>query len=176
MGLINIDEETAKAFDEAEVGGSTEPKLPAGPHEGTITSVSIVAGDKVWKPWMDVALQWTVKNEDGYVSDQIEVAPLTNKQGETTGKLRWLKGQLQGMGYTGGLKDLEMNIGQVLQNKVKIEIEEEVSDKTNPHTGKPYVNRNSKIVALLEEVDAEDNLADQLSAEFDAVEDDGIPF
>lgn len=142
MGILNISDELDDQFEDTKLGEGGS-RLGSGTYEGTITDVKLVTGDDVWKPWIDVALSVKFNTDEGSISQQYEVMPLTGKDGNVSpGKLKFIKWQLSALGYEGKLKDLEDAIlqGTFHGNRVKFEVKETVSTSINQKTGKPYVN------------------------------------
>lgn len=144
MGLINVDEEVEAAFAEA---GSRE-KLPDDTYEGVVVNAT-VGESKV--PWMDASLTVRLQTDDGFSEFvELEIAPLTNRDGELhQGKLKFLKWQLGVLGYGGRLSDLEESLLTLLNTRVEFEVSSRNSDKINSKTGEPYVNRDVKLTKNL---------------------------
>lgn len=150
MGILNISAELDEQFENTAVGAA---RLPVGSYRGSVTGVKVVAGNDVWKPWIDVALQVTLTTDEGTTSTQIELAPLTSKDGSTSpGKLKFVKWQLSALGYEGKLRDLEEAIlrGDFHGNVIDFEVKEEVSTSINPKTNQPYVNRETLLKDFVE--------------------------
>lgn len=156
MGLIpeGLDEE----YDEVEAATGTGGLLPAGEYTGTVVTAE-VRESRV--PWIDaelaVKLQVTEGEHEGKVTFcDIEVAPLTDKSGQPSkGKLKYVKWQLEALGYEGKLSEVEYAVGGLVGAQVKFE--QKVVDyldaegnpvpmngrdpRINDKTGKPYIDR-----------------------------------
>ena len=140
MGIIS--EAFDEMFDATEVGGG---RLEDGKYEGTVTAVAI--RDSV-RSWVDAELSVTLTTDDGSKAfADIEVSPLTTKDGQLSqGKIKFLKWQLQALGYNGKLSELEYNLESLFGARVTFEVKSEESTKLNPKTGRPYVNRQTVIL------------------------------
>lgn len=137
MGIIpDLDD----MFEAAEVGG-TYVRVEDGTHEGTITAAAVRESKK---PWRDAEFYVCITTpEGGEVHHTVEVAPLVGKDGNiSTGKVKWLKWQLQACGFDGKLSELESQAESLMGNRVKFEISSEESTNINEKTGKPYINRD----------------------------------
>lgn len=155
MGFIpeNLDAEYEAA---REITGEGRG-LPPGTYPMTVQSATIGASDK---PWMDAQLDVELVTTDGQVDHLImEVAPLTNKDGEVSkGKLGFLKGQLKKLGYDGPLSRLEYSLDTFRGAVVKVEIKDEPQKKRNANgdlevqrkpDGTPWTNHEVKIKELI---------------------------
>ena len=164
MGIIpdNLDD----AFEQAEAaktpagGGGL---LPEGEYEGVVLAAEVGASVK---PWVTAELKLKLQVDEGERSGTVtfadfELAPNTDRSGNPSpGKLGFLKGQLENLGYTGKLKDLELNAQQFVGARVKFrqKVDDHLTDngepdqyaRMNPNTGKPYVDREVYINELLQ--------------------------
>jgi hypothetical protein len=141
VGYLETSNDLDKAFDEAEVSQTNYPRrLPAGDYVGVVTKVNL--GEST-KPWVDTALHVELTTNDGATAEhEVEVAPLTGKDGEISpGKIKFLKWQLQALGYEGKYSDLEYELDALYGRYVDFQVKTSEGSKTNPHTGKPYINR-----------------------------------
>ena len=147
MGIIpDFDSE----FEEVKVGEGGEYKpLEAGIYEGVVQSAEIRESRK---PWVDAELSLKIQvdsdDQKGKITfADIEVAPLTQKDKETgqlvpsKGKLKFLKWQLNSLGYDGKLSDLEYNTHGLVGARVEFEQKVVESSRINTNTGKPFIDR-----------------------------------
>lgn len=151
MGSLGITDEMDKKFEETEVGSGGRTKyFSEGPHVATVTAASVGKGKK---PWIDKGLHITLTGSNGEVAQvEIEVAPLTDKQGNASdGKMKFLKWQLTALGYDGKLSNLEHSLDTIYGNRVSFKLELVPGKKINPHTGKPYVNADIVLLEASEE-------------------------
>lgn len=156
MGMVpeGLDEE----YEAAEAATGTGGLLPAGEHEGTIVESEIRDSRK---PWVENELMLKIEITEGEHKGKttfcdIEVNPLTDKSGQPSkGKLKYLKWQLESLGYEGKLSELEFHVGEFIGAQVKFE--QKVYDyldaagnpvamngrdpRINDKTGKPYIDR-----------------------------------
>lgn len=157
-----------EAFEQAEeTSFERPPRLTAGTYTGHVMSAKVVHGAEARKPWIDSALLVRVEDEKtkGSIFHEFELAPLTDKTGQlSAGKIGFIKGQLRKLGYDGRLSELEFNLDQVILNKIRFTVKENVSNKMNEKTGKPYVNTEVVVEELIEQV------SDPISAAFGGVE------
>lgn len=170
MGLLNFDDAIDDQFEQTEVGAK---RLPAGTYQGSVSNIQLVTGDDVWKPWVNIALQVQLTTDEGKASTQIELDPLTGKDGTTSpGKLKFLKWQLRSLGYEGSLKNLEAAImnGIFHGNVVNFEVKETQSTQINEKTGQPFVNRDVVVTEFVEGGLGNSAAVDELAAQLDAVE------
>lgn len=177
MGLIGsgMDE----AFEKAKVGAK---KMEAGIHEATIAKLEFVADkEQIKRPWVDVELVITLEDESGGKAwHRIELMPLTDKDGNPSpGKLGYVKGQLENMGYHGKLSQLENSIGNLLGAKVRISVEDK-QGKARPADkgGGHYINREVYVQELLA-AGAGASVGESVSEDFFPMydeDDDSIPF
>ena len=136
MGILNLDDSIDEAFEEAEVGSG---RLADGKYDGVVKGVKIEPSKT---PWIDMQLSVQLEAQQGGTTfANIELSPLTDKEGNISrGKLKFLKWQLQSLGYTGKLSDLEYNLEGLFGAGVTFEVKT-TEGRTNPKTGKPYMNR-----------------------------------
>jgi hypothetical protein len=148
MGLIssNLDD----AYKEAKPSAK---KMEPGIHEATITKIEIVADKtKIKRPWVDIELVITLEDDNGGKAwHRIEVSPLADKDGNpSAGKLGYVKGQLENMGYHGKLSELEYHLNEMRGARARISVEDKQgarrpADKGGGH----YVNREVYVQELL---------------------------
>lgn len=163
MGLVP---DTLDAvFDEAEAskGTGVGGLLPAGEYEGVVVSAEVRPSPV--KTWVTAELSLKLQVVDGPHKDEvtfcdIELAPNTTKDGQPSkGKLGFVKGQLEGLGYTGKLSQLEYSVNTFLGAKVafKQKVDTHIDEngavdqygRINPNTGTPYVDREVYLNELL---------------------------
>ena len=142
MGILNLDDNIDAAFDDVEVG---KGRLSDGEYDGVVKAVNIQPGRK---PWVDQQLSVTLEAQKGGVAfADIELAPLTDREGNLSkGKLKFLKWQLESLGYQGKLSELEYNLEGLFGAGVKFKVETTIQDKVNPNTGKNYTNTDVVLV------------------------------
>ncbi len=142
MGILNLDDNIDAAFDDVEVG---KGRLSDGEYDGVVKAVRIEPGRK---PWVETQLTIELEAQKGGVAfADIEVAPLTDKEGNLSkGKLKFLKWQLESLGYEGKLSNLEYNLEGLFGAGVKFKVESTIQNKINPKTGKNYTNTDVVLV------------------------------
>ncbi len=139
MSLVSAD--IAAAFESAELGGA---KLEDGNYVGTIRSLKVEEGKMYGRD--AVVLKGSVGNEEGMAFFDIELSPLTDKEGNlSAGKVKFLKWQLDAMGFKGSIEDLEFHLANLIDNEVDFEVRSKVSAKINEKTGQPYINTDTVI-------------------------------
>lgn len=156
MGLIpeSMDQE----YEETEVGSGGGGLLPAGDHTGTVVAAEVRESRK---PWVDAELSVKLQITEGEHAGKttfadIELAPLTGKDGQLSkGKLKFVKWQLEALGYEGKLSELEYHVpelyGAVVEFEQKVFTYLDISGnpvpmngrqpRINEQTGKPYIDR-----------------------------------
>lgn len=145
MGLVPADLD--EAFDATESGppADGEGLLPAGEYQGVVVSAEV--RDPKYKTWRDGELSIKLQVTEGEHAGKntfcdVETAPLTNKEGASSpGKLKFLKWQLEALGYNGKLSELPGQAQNLMGAVVSFEQKIEEQDKINPKTGDKYVNR-----------------------------------
>lgn len=124
-------------------------RLEDGEYTGTVTAARVVKGEETWRPFHDVALEFTLDTGDGSIKYQLEIAPLTDKTGNISqGKVNFTSWQLSLLGWRGGdISELEYQCHEAMVGQpVKFSITRTEQDKVNPKTGTPYVNTEVKIL------------------------------
>lgn len=179
MGLIssNLDDEYEKAKPVA-------AKVDPGVYNMTITKLEIVTErEKIREPWIDVLLVISLEDEEtgGKAWHRLELMPLTTKDGvPSPGKLGFVKGQLENMGYTGKFSDFEYHVNELQGAKVRVEVKDtpDRNGRKNPKTGNVYTNRECYIQELLAPGVGGSAGGGSVSSEFVAppADDDDIPF
>ena len=155
MGIVpaNLDEAFASADASEAPKGDFSP-LPEGNYQGVVTSA--VVSDESRRPWVDAELQLKIQVDEGDQSGKfafcdIELAPNTDKEGKPSpGKLGFVKGQLAALGYTGKLSEVEYAVQSFVGARIEFRQKVTLSEKTNPHTGSPYENREVYVNELLQ--------------------------
>lgn len=154
MGLIpsSLDGEFAEA--EAITGGGT--RWPTGVRTVTIENAELGPSPK---PWIDTQLSITLADPDGSKDFiNMEVAPLTLKDGTISkGKLGFLKGQLQKMGYPENLtlSALEFNLDKLKGAVVVVQVTNDPQTdaagnvKLKPNSDEPWTNHEIKVQELV---------------------------
>lgn len=145
MGLIPS--ELDSAYNEIPRGGAG--RLPDGSYYGTVTRVSLKESRK---KWIDIELVAQVKEAKTGITSfvAVEVTPLTNRDGDISqGKLKFLKWQLDVLGYNGSLSGLEDHLHELTGVGVEFNISTELSTRINQKTGQPYENRSVKLIRKL---------------------------
>ena len=168
MGLVPASLDSA--FDEVEAQKNEGPGglPPEGEYEGVILSAEV--GESV-KSWIDAELKLKLQVDEGQYSGKvtfadIELAPCTDREGNPSkGKLGFVKGQLAALGYTGKLSEVEYNLNSFIGARVKFrqKVDTHLDDagnvvpyasgkmpKLNPHTNKPYEDREVYLNELLQ--------------------------
>lgn len=137
--------------------------LPEGEYTGVILSAEVRPG---MKPWVDAELSLKLQvtepaeHAEKVTFCDIELAPNTDKSGNPSpGKLKFVKGQLENLEYSGKLSEVEYQTNSFLgatvefRQKVDDHIEEDGSfdgyARINPNTNKPYVDREVYINKLV---------------------------
>lgn len=141
MGLIpnNISE----AYTSTPAG---RPTLQDGQYNGVVLQARL---GESRKPWVDVALLVQVQDHESGASawSETEVLPLTDGDGDPhPKKLKFLKWQLEALGYDGSLEDLEERVLTFSGRQVTFDVTTKPSTKINPNTGLPYTNRDVKLL------------------------------
>lgn len=146
MGMIP--DSISDAYNEIPKGGGG--RLPDSDYYGTVVRASLKESRK---PWVDIELVVQVKEANSGITTfcSVEVTPLTNKDGDISqGKLKFLKWQLDVLGYNGALKDLEDHVHSLVGSQVEFNISTELGARINPKTGQPYENRYVKLIRRLD--------------------------
>lgn len=158
------------ALKEAEANAG-KPRRDSGEYEVEVTSVAI-ADNPV--NWITKALMVEVKfldNPEDTHKVRIELAPCTDKTGAISpGKIRFLRWQLGALGLDP--EELAFQLFGIIGNHYKTRytvdtgINEDGTFKRpnanlNPHTGKPYINRDLIFLEAVEKTGAEDEGSDE---------------
>lgn len=163
-----ISDEIANAL-KKDAETSRRPSRDSGEYEVEVTSVAIADNPT---GWIEKALMVEVKYLDEAGGDfkyRLELAPCKDKTGNISpGKIRFLRWQLNALGLDH--EEIAFQLFGIIGNKYKVKytvdngLNEDGSLKRpnanlNPHTGKPYINRD---MVFLEKIDTttEDDVAD----------------
>ncbi len=164
-GIISSDITNALKQD---AENSNKPRRESGEYIAEVTSVAI-ADNPV--SWIDKALMVEVKFLDDIGGDykfRLELAPCTDKTGSISpGKIRFLRWQLGALGLD--VDEIAFQLFGIIGNQYKTRytvddgLNEDGSFKRpnanlNPHTGKPYVNRD---LIFLEKVETPAEVSDE---------------
>lgn len=158
MSLIpsNINDAVKKDAEE-----SNKPRRGSGEYEVKVTSVAPATNPK---PWIDSAIVVKAEFLDDIGGDHeviIELSPCTAKDGSLSpGKIRFLRWQLGALGLD--MDEIEFQLFGIMGKKYKARytvdngINEDGTLKRpnanlNPHTGKPYINRDLVFLEAIEE-------------------------
>lgn len=175
-GLISNDISAALKKDAED---SARPHRPTGEYEVEVTSVAIADNPTTW---IEKALMVEAKFLDdlgGTQKVRIELAPCTAKDGSlSTGKIKFLRWQLGALGLDPD--EIAFQLFGIIGNHYKAkytaddgldangEPRPERKDR-NPHTGKPYINKdlvfNSKIETPEAKQDADAEAPDAEAAD-----------
>lgn len=129
--------------------------LPEGEYTGVVLSAEVRPG---MKPWVDAELSLKLQvtepaeHAEKVTFCDIELAPNTDKEGNPSpGKLGFVKGQLEKLGYTGKLSEVEYQVNTFLGATVKFrqKVDDHLDEngnpdqyaRINPNTGQPYIDR-----------------------------------
>lgn len=162
-GIISDEISKALAADEA---ASNTPFRESGEFPVEVTSVAIADNPT---SWIEKALMVEAKFLDdigGAAKVRIELAPCTDKTGAISpGKIKFLRWQLSALGLDHD--ELAFQLFGIIGNKYKgrYTVDDGLNAdgslkrpnaNLNPHTGKPYINKDLIFLeALTEEVDAQ---------------------
>lgn len=152
------DEELDALYAEAEVPSGGGGLLPAGEYTGTVIAAEV---GESRTPWIEEQLSLKLQVTEGDHANKttfcdIELKPLTDKNDQPSkGKLKYVKWQLEALGYEGKLSEVGYNVASFYGAVVTFE--QKVADylnsdgepiamngrepRINENTGKPYVDR-----------------------------------
>lgn len=162
MGLVpdTLDDD----FENVEASKGGGGLLPAGDYEGVVLAAEVNdGGTKSWvQAQLSIKLQVTDGPHEGSVTFfDMELAPLEGKDGQPSkGKLGFVKGQLEALGYTGKLSEVEYAVESFLGAKLKfrqkvdnhidpVTGEVDAYGKINPKTNLPFIDREVYLNELL---------------------------
>ena len=149
---------------------SRRPARSSGEYEVEITSVAIADNPVAW---IEKALMVDVKYLDDIGGDfkfRLELAPCTDKAGNISpGKIRFLRWQLSALGLDAD--EIAFQLFGIIGNRYKVRytvdngLNEDGSLKRpnanlNPHTGKPYINRDMIFLEKIDNTTTGDGVAD----------------
>lgn len=142
MSLVASDIDALYEATELSTGGA---KLPDGIYTGTVNSIKVEPSPD-YMTWCDYLVKGSVKNDQGMSFFEFELSPLRGKDGEPSlGKIKFVKWQLEALGYKGRIGEVEFHLGNLIGNEVEFEVKSTVSAKLNPKTNQPYINKETLI-------------------------------
>jgi hypothetical protein len=175
-GIISDSIAEALKKDEAE---SQRPRRESGTYEVEVTSVAIEDNPK---PWIEKGLKVKARFLDDIAGEHeclIELSPCTGKDGSISpGKIKFLRWQLGALGLDH--EELAFQLFGIIGNRYEAQykvddgLNEDGTPRNpkanlNPHTGKPYINRDlvfkKKIESPAEVAEQQEGAAEAHDAE-----------
>ena len=135
--------------------------LGEGTYEATITGMNIKTGDDARPAWATKSIEFVFESDGDRAIWNCELEPLQLKDGSYNDRaISIAMNNIENMGhnwndvdskddFVSGAEQFALS-GSALGAVVEIKVTEKESASTNPHTGKPYVNRYVYVNKLIE--------------------------